>query len=258
MNLNLKPIQPVRLKEQAVRQISRLIEHGALRPGDRLPGERQLSAQFQISRGTVREALQLLEAIGLLEIRQGEGTFVRASPRDAERLRLEWRGWVLRHRERVRELLEVREGLEACVAELAAERRGPDGLTQMEEALEQMAAGIDGPDIALLVDADLMFHDGLARCAENAVLRDLASTLGRQLVPERAAVFDTPGRPERSVSEHRQIYNAVRAGDARAAWAAVRHHIGSVRMDMEVHVLRRDGPGGDGSSPQRERPGNRR
>ncbi|MDR7520519.1 MAG: FadR/GntR family transcriptional regulator [Armatimonadota bacterium] len=248
MNLRLKPIQPVRLKEQAVRQIRRLIQDGALRPGDRLPSERQLSAQFQISRGTVREALQLLEAIGLLEIRQGEGAFVRATPGDTDGLRREWRDWVLRHRERVLELLEVREGLEAFVAELAAKRQGADGLTQMEEAVEQMAAGSDGPDIAVLVDADLLFHDGLARCAGNAVLRDLASTLGRQLVPERAAVFDTPGRPARSVLEHRQIYEAVRSGDPHAAHAAVRRHIASVRADMEAHLLQRPRYGG-GSPP---------
>ncbi|MDR7482978.1 MAG: FCD domain-containing protein [Armatimonadota bacterium] len=247
MDLHLEPIQPVRLKKQAVRQIRRLIEEGTLRPGDRLPGERQLSARFQISRGTVREALQLLEAIGLLEIRQGEGAFVRASVADADRLRLEWRDWVLRHRDRVREMLEVREGLEALAAELAAARRGSAGLAQMAAALDQMTAGSAGPDIALLVDADLLFHDGLLRAAENGVLRDLATTLGRELVPERAAVFDTPGRPDRSVAEHREIYAAVRAGDAHSAAAAAREHIASVRRDIERHVLdaKRREPRGD-------------
>jgi GntR family transcriptional repressor for pyruvate dehydrogenase complex len=156
---------------------------------------------------------------------------------DAARLRLEWREWVLRHRDRVREMLEVREGLEALTAELAAARRGAAGLAQMEAALDQMTAGVAGPDIALLVDADLLFHDGLLCAAENGVLRDLATTLGRELVPERAAVFDTPGRPHRSVAEHRRIYAAVLAADARAAAVAAREHIVSVRRDMERYVL---------------------
>jgi GntR family transcriptional repressor for pyruvate dehydrogenase complex len=256
MTLRLDPIHPVRLKEQAVRQIRRLIEDGALRPGDRLPAERQLSAQFGISRGTVREALQLLEAIGLLEIRQGEGAFVRATVADDGRLRLEWRDWVLRHRDRVREMLEVREGLEALAAELAASRRGQAGLAQMAAALEQMAAGGAAGDIALLVDADLLFHDGLARAAENGVLRDLASTLGRELVPERAAVFGTEGRPQRSIVEHREIYDAVRAGDPRAARVAARQHIASVRRDLEVRVLQR--PPADGILSGPTRPAERR
>ncbi len=246
MELRLEPIQPVRLKERAVLQIRRQIEEGALRPGDRLPGERQLSVTLQVSRGTVREALQLLQAMGLLEIRQGEGAFVRASSGDKEQLRLEWREWVLRHRERVHELLEVRVGLEAFAAELAAERHGADGLAQMEEALEQMADGADGPDVALLVQADLMFHDALMRCAENGVLRDLAGTLGQQLIPERAALWDVPGRPERSLHEHRQISEAVRAKDPRAARLAVRQHIGSVQRDIDMHVLRRGVSAGDG------------
>ncbi len=246
MDLRLEPIRAVRLKEQAVRQIRRLIDDGALRPGDRLPGERQLSTRLGISRGTVREALQLLEAIGLLEIRQGEGTFVRASEADAERLRLEWRAWVLRHRERVREMLEVREGLEALAAELAAVRQSTTGLAQMAGALDQMAAGAAGSDITLLVDADLRFHDGLLRAAENGVLRDLAGTLGRELVPERAAVFDTPGRPGLSLVEHRRIYEAVRAGNPRAAPLAAREHIRSVRRDIERHLLEPRGRGRHG------------
>ncbi|MGQ0570155.1 MAG: FadR/GntR family transcriptional regulator [Armatimonadota bacterium] len=220
-----------------MRQIRRLIEKGKLRPGDRLAGERQLSEQLQVSRATVREALQFLQAMGHVEIRHGEGTFVRTSFGDARRLRLEWREWIARHRGRVRELLEVREAQETFAAELAAERLRAEGLEQMEDALRQMEAGAADRDVTALVQADLLFHDGLVRSAGNAVLRDLAETLGQQLIQERAALWDLPGRPERSLREHRQIYEAIRAQDARRARLAVREHIASVRRDMEVHVI---------------------
>ncbi len=235
--IRLEPIRPVRLKDRAVRQIRHLIERGQLRPGDRLAGERQLSEQLRVSRSTVREALQFLQAMGYLEIRHGEGTFVRTTPDDAQRLRLEWREWIVRHRDRVRDLLEVREAQEAFAAELAAERNAPGGLEQMEDALGQMASGAAEADVTVLVHADLLFHDGLVRTAGNAVLRDLAETLGQQLIQERAALWDLPGRPERSLREHREIYQAVRAGDGPGARVAVRAHIASVRRDMDVHLL---------------------
>ncbi len=236
-DVRLEPIQPVRLRDRAVRQIRHLIERGKLRPGDRLAGERQLSEQFQVSRSTVREALQFLQAMGYLEVRHGEGTFVRTTSDDTQRLRLEWREWIVRHRDRVRELLEVREAQEAFAAELAAERRAAGGLEQMDDALLQMESASADHDVTVLVHADLLFHDGLVRTAGNAVLRDLAQTLGQQLIQERAALWDLPGRPERSLREHRQIYQAVNAGDGSGARRAVREHIASVRTDMDAHLL---------------------
>ncbi len=238
--VSLEPIQPIRLKERAVGQIRRLIEEGALHVGQRLPGERQLSHQLQVSRSTVREALQFLAALGQIEIRHGEGTFVRAAPQQTDQLRLEWREWILRHRDRVHDLLEVREGLEAHAAELAARRKGASGLERMAGALRRMESPAAGHDVMELVHADVLFHDGLMRAAGNAMLRDLAETLGHQLIPERAALWDLPGRPERSLREHREIYQAVADGEGRRARLAVREHIGSVRRDMDLHLLRKD------------------
>jgi len=230
--VQLDPLRGLPLKEQVVRRLAGLIEEGVLQPGDRLPSERELSEQLRVSRGTVREAVQFLHALGLMEIRHGSGTFVRVSSGDQEGLRDEWRRWTLRHAERVRELLEVRKGLESFAAELAAERADETSLETMSIALERMEAAVGAPDVTALVQADVLFHRALCAAAGNAALSELADALGEQLLRERGATWDLPGRPARSLAEHGEIEHAVRAGDASRARESVLAHLESVERDV--------------------------
>jgi GntR family transcriptional regulator, transcriptional repressor for pyruvate dehydrogenase complex len=243
-----------RRREDAVGELQRLIEQGELPPGARLPSERKLAERLGMSRGTVREALQFLGAMGLVETRRGGGTNVRAAPGNAHELRPAWLEWVGRNRRRILDTLEAREGCEAFAAELAARRVAPDHLEQMVEALRRMGSAAAGKDITGLVQADLLFHDGLVRAAGNAALRDVACMLGQRLVRERAATWDLPGRAERSLAEHRAIYKAVCDGDAPRAAAAVRAHLRSVRDDVVASLL----VDLDGPVTRRRRPHQRR
>ena len=234
--LELEPVRPLALKERVIRQLTRLIDDGILAPGDQLPSERELSEELQVSRGTVREAVQFLQTLGLLEIRHGSGTFVRPAT-DASSLRDEWREWTIRHAERIHDLLEIRKGLEPFAAELAAERAGVPELAAMEEALEQMEPAVDPPDLAALVQADLGFHHALCAAAGNAALTEFADALGEQLVRERGTIWNLPGRPSRSLVEHRAICDAVREGNPRRARKAVLQHLESVEADLGASVL---------------------
>ena len=234
--LDLEPVRPLALKERVIRQLTRLIDEGVLGPGDQLPSERELSEELQVSRGTVREAVQFLQTLGLLEIRHGSGTFVRPAT-DPSALRDEWREWTIRHAERIHDLLEIRKGLEPFAAELAAQRAGEEAVAAMEEALEQMQPAVDSPDVAALVQADLAFHHALCAAAGNAALTEFADTLGEQLVRERGTIWNLPGRPARSLVEHRAICDAVREGDPRRARKAVLQHLESVEADLGASVL---------------------
>lgn len=234
--LELEPVRPLALKERVIRQLTRLIDEGVLGPGDQLPSERELSEELQVSRGTVREAVQFLQTLGLLEIRHGSGTFVRPAT-DPSALRDEWREWTIRHAERIHDLLEIRKGLEPFAAELAAQRAGEEAVAAMEEALEQMQPAVDSPDVAALVQADLAFHHALCAAAGNAALTEFADTLGEQLVRERGTIWNLPGRPARSLVEHRAICDAVREGDPRRARKAVLQHLESVEADLGASVL---------------------
>lgn len=230
--VRLSSLRSLPLKEQVLRELTRLIEEGGLSPGEQLPSERELSEQLQVSRGTVREAVQFLQALGLVEIRHGSGTFVSTSSRDRQVLRAEWRRWTFRHSDRVRELLEVRKGLESFSAELAAERLAGDGLEEMVEALEQMEKAIGAGDVPALVQADVLFHHAIQVAAGNDALVELADALGARLLPERAATWDMPGRPQRSLDEHRAIYEAIHTREPARAREALLAHLASVERDL--------------------------
>jgi GntR family transcriptional regulator, transcriptional repressor for pyruvate dehydrogenase complex len=228
--VTLERLPSLGIKERVAGQLRGLIEAGSLQAGEQLPSERELAEQLGVSRSTVREAVQFLGALGLVEIRHGSGTFVRA---DGD-LPSEWLQWTKRHQVEVHELLEVRRGLEAVAAELAAERSLDLGA--MEAALADMEAAIDGPDVPGLVEADLAFHTALAAASGNTALRHLTESLGRELLRERGAIWNEPGRPELSLREHRRIYETVRAGDARGARTALVDHLHSVEQDVDVLV----------------------
>jgi GntR family transcriptional repressor for pyruvate dehydrogenase complex len=239
--LNLTPLQPLSLKEQAKQELKRLIDDGALRPGDRLPSERELSEQLHVSRGTVREAVQFLRALGLVEIRHGAGTFVSDASGDHEALGAGWRDWTMRHAARVRELIEVRKGLETLAAELASVRQKPEGLESMTRALEQKEAAADTHDVAALVQADVQFHRGIAEATGNRALVELVTLLGDQLLRERAALLDSEDRSRQSIAEEREILAAILAKEPSLARGALIHHLDSVDASVAQLVSEREG-----------------
>ena len=216
-----------------LQQLRSLLEDGALQPGDQLPSERELSEELQVSRGTVREAVQFLGALGLVEIRHGQGTFVRASLANPV-VHDEWRAWTLRNSRRIRDLLEVRRGLESFAAELAAQRIAEGSLAALKETLAGMETALNSGDVAALVQFDVNFHHTLCAAAGNPALVELADVLGQRLLRERAATWDVPGRPQRSLDEHAEIFNAVLARDAAGARAAVIAHLDSIERDLEL------------------------
>lgn len=234
--LELEPVGRLALRERVIRQLTGLIDGDVLKPGDQLPSERELSEELQVSRGTVREAVQFLQALGLVEIRHGSGTFVRLTT-DPSGLREEWRRWTIRHAARVHDLLEIRKGLESFAAELAAERAADANVAAMEDALDLMEPAVDEPGVAALVQADLAFHHALCGAAGNPALSEFADALGEQLVRERGALWNIPGRLERSRAEHRAICEAVRDGDAGRARQAVLDHLVSVERDLSTSIL---------------------
>ena len=229
----LQRLRSVPVKEQVLEELKRLIEDGTLKPGDQLPSERELSERFGVSRSTIREAIQLLAALGLLEVQHGLGTFVRGSASDVEWLRNTWRDWTMHNSDQIRELLEVRRGIESLAAELAAIHRDAASLTAMAEAIEQMRRARGTQDAPAFVEADMLFHGALSAASGNKTLARLADAIGKQLVRERAATWDIDGRPKRSLAEHTAIYEAVKRGHVTDARAAVIAHLTSIAHDVE-------------------------
>jgi GntR family transcriptional repressor for pyruvate dehydrogenase complex len=243
--VRLTPLRTPPLKEQVVHELVRLIDEGALKVGDRMPTERELSKRLVVSRSTVREAVQFLRALGMVEIRHGSGSFVAARGSHSQELRREWRRWTRNHAGRVHDLLEVRQGIESLAAELAAGRvaagnaaTGP--LESLAAALDLMEDAVANGDVAALVRADMFFHRSMCDASGNAVLVELGELLARELVRERAATWDIDGRPRRSLVEHGTIYQAIAAGKVAAARKAVLEHLRSVELDIATSLVHTD------------------
>src|SRR2546427_7957203 len=152
--VDIAPVKSTRIYEEIVRQIKAMISEGRLKSGDQLPPERDLAEKFLVSRTSVREALRALESVGLIEIRPGEGTFVREISVEAlvEPLALV----LLSQRAMIEELFEARRLLEPTIAGLAARRATRDEVHEMERILDEQAKEIAAGNTGLAQDA--AFH----------------------------------------------------------------------------------------------------
>lgn len=229
------PFRPIewsqRLPDKAVEQIRELINSGALMPGDRLPGERELSARFSVGRTSVREALRVLEALGLIEIRPGAGAFV-CNPASATPMSPRWNGLIARRQAEIADWAEIREGLEPHAAALAALRASEEDLQHMRDAIERMELGVEKGDFLLMLEGDLEFHDRVSEATRNQSLNQLNQVLNRALFDTRHVFFGIPGFASESCENHRTILNAIASHNTTAAASAMLNHIQRVKKSI--------------------------
>jgi DNA-binding FadR family transcriptional regulator len=222
--------RPRSLALELVEALAERIRRGDWAPGDRLPTEASVMSEFGVSRTVVREAISKLQASGLVETRHGVGTFVLDSLAGASfKLSADQLGTL----QDVIAVLELRIGLETEAAALAALRRSDANLATMRQALDAIAATLQTGENA--VASDFQFHSEIARATQNAHFYDLMLTLGSQIIPRARLSVDAAERASelaylrRVQAEHESIYDAIAAGDAEAARAAMRMHLSNSR-----------------------------
>lgn len=236
----IEPIKSTRIYEEIVRQIKTLVQEGKLKSGDRLPPERDLAERFKVSRTSVREAFRALESMGLIEIRPGEGTFVREISVESliEPLALV----ILTQREAVGELFEARRLLEPAIAGLAASRATPDEIHEMERILEEQAKEVAAGRTGLAQDA--AFHAAIAASARNRAITRLVHALMDLLTQSREESLQIPGRPTRSHQDHLRILGAIRRRDAASAQRAMLDHLVAVEALLSGRQVEEGGGAG--------------
>ena len=213
-----------------VEALGERIRDGRLAPGDKLPTEAAVMAEFGVSRTVVREAISKLQAGGLVETRHGIGTFV-VGVGDGSVFRIEpHQLGTLRD---VIAVLELRIGIESEAAGLAAQRRSEANLAAMRAAVNAFAAAVEeGRDA---VAADFQFHGEIARATQNEHFAGLMATLGAQIIPRARLEPAAAADPQRQAylrrvnAEHESIYDAIVTQDADAARAAMRTHLANSR-----------------------------
>ncbi|MBZ5648531.1 MAG: FadR family transcriptional regulator [Acidobacteriia bacterium] len=214
--------------EEVARQIESLILE-KLKPGDKLPPERELAEMFSVSRSSIRDAIRSLELAGLLEPRQGVGTVV--CELTAESLINPLVNALKHKRELVSELLEVRKMLEPPLAARAAKHASPDEIAEMEDILRRQAEKVSRGEMT--IDEDSEFHYSIAMASGNSVVLKVLDLLMDLLRETRERSLQVAGRAQRSLAGHRQILAAIKRGDGAAADSAMRRHI----EDVEQIVL---------------------
>jgi len=216
-----------RVADRVAQELLRLIADGSLVPGERLPGERQLAQMMNVSRVSVRAALQQLKAQGLVSATQGGSTRIIASSESLDRglgrlVRADLRNLL--------DLAELRAQLEAWAARRAARLATPE---QIEEILRLFAVMADpGRDPKHKAEDDFAFHMAIARASASPVYLHLLSVLGdifsENCAFHRFELCPTPADDRRFLAEHRAVLEAIQAGDEAAAAKAMTDHLSSV------------------------------
>jgi GntR family transcriptional regulator, transcriptional repressor for pyruvate dehydrogenase complex len=226
--MQLEPIKQDSVTEIVAQRLIRLLSEGILRPGDKLPAERDLALQLQVGRTTVREALKMLTMSGILEAKRGDGTYVRRDFGDflARQIHLP----LLLSNQEVNMIVEVREGLETKAARLAAIRASPEEIEEI--SVYRKMAQIEGRDIEVETELDMQFHNAIAKAAHNELLSQLMLSLHEMLRKYIKMASEYTDRLETTINEHQSIYQAIVSHDADAAALAMISHLQSSKEWM--------------------------
>ncbi|TDR31111.1 GntR family transcriptional regulator [Aquamicrobium defluvii] len=225
-------IEHSRTADEVVQQIESLILEGVLRTGDKLPGERELARQFEVSRPILRDALKALEVRGLLVTRHGGGTFV------ADVIGQVFSKPVIElissHRKAAFDYLEYRREMEGVAAEYAARRATADDLALLDTIMARMDAAHRNADFEAEAEVDVEFHHAIGESAHNIILlhtlRSCYRLLSEDVFQNRLLVFTLPGARESLLEQHRAIYAGIAAKDPAAARKAAMDHIAYVEQ----------------------------
>ena len=223
-----------RIADVVARDLEQRILEGSLKAGDRLPSERTLAVELNISRPSLREAIQKLVAKGLLETRHGGGTVV------TDRLQAAfsdpWQDMLQAHPLLQSDMLEFRHMLEGEAAKLAAERATDVDLERIDAAYAALEQAYDSDDITACIDADVAFHQAIADASHNTMIGHLSASLMRvihgHVSDNLVHLHALPKQWEQLRAQHKAIWQSVRGQASEEAMRASREHINFVRQSM--------------------------
>lgn len=207
--------------QHVVAHVRGMLDRGELRPGDRLPAERELSRQLGVSRPSLRAGLRSLAVMGVVQIRPGAGSFIAGGPpvfgTDALRFQAALHGFTRD------QMFQARLVLEVAVAGMAAEHATSDDLIKVSEEATGMFASLEDPQTFLRHDIE--FHRAIAAACANPILSALVNMVAEQFREQRQQTIGRARDLKDAADEHRAIYLAVRGRDPERARRAMRDHL---------------------------------
>ncbi len=213
------------LSEKIISQITDAVARGDLKPGDRLPTERDLASQFHVSRTVIRDAVKTLSGRGILNVRHGVGIFV-AQPSESE---LDVTSRILQQAA-LQDLFDIRKLLEAEGAAWAAQRRQPHHLERLRSIVADARQHTDQPEA--LSQRDAQFHMAIAEASRNLVMVKVMMALLDLLEKSRQDSLRIPGRAVASLDQHEEIADAIEKRDPERAKQAMLEHLDAVEQSI--------------------------
>lgn len=231
--MNPRPV--TRVADVVASELEKRILEGSLKPGDRLPAERELALELGVSRPSLREAIHKLAAKGLLTTRHGGGNFV--TDRLGAHFADPWQEMLHGHPLLHSDLLEFRQMLEGQAAALAAERATDADIERLDLAYAALEKVYASDDLAACIDRDVVFHQVISEAAHNVLIGHLTASLLRiihgHIANNLEHLHARPPRWGQLQAQHRAIWRAIRERQPEAAARAARDHIEFVRQSME-------------------------
>ncbi|WP_433596184.1 FadR/GntR family transcriptional regulator [Lysinibacillus xylanilyticus] len=227
--MELRKIKPKKIYEEVSEILYEKIRSGELKPGDRLDSVEQLAEQLQVSRSTIREALSALKAMGLIEIKQGSGTFVKSN--QSNQLDFPLSTAILTNKQDISHLLEVRKIIEVGAAASAAIHRTEEDLQSMLQILDEMKL-VQG-DGELGEKVDFQFHAAISAASQNPLLTTLLDQVSGLMIEtmketRRIWLYSKKITSEKLYDEHMQIFLAIKQQNEELAKHAMASHLSNV------------------------------
>lgn len=234
-----KKIKPKKIYEEVSDELYEMIRSGSLKPGEQLDSIQQLAENFQVGRPAIREALSALSSMGLIEIKQGEGTFVKTF--DPAIMNHPLSAALLMDQDNIKHLLEVRKILESGTAEVAAKKRTEENLIELKDMLFNMEKVSD--DEELSDKADISFHVAVANASQNELLITLMNHVSELMTEKmrdirRVALYSEEMTLKQLYQQHVRIYDAIVAQDEDGARSAMLFHLQSVEESLDRVIQR--------------------
>lgn len=230
------PFEAVRkgaLSEEIVNRLLALIKEKELRPGDKLPPERELAAMMQVSRPSLREALRALSIMNVVEIRQGDGTYITSLEPE---LLVEHLDFVFSLDDSTfLQLFEARKILEVGIVAIAAQRITDEEIAGLEACLAKSIETAD--DHQAFLETDLELHERITEAARNPILSRFMASISRLGRASRSRTVEIPGVRQRSLKDHQAIVKALKARDPEAARQAMLQHLNNVEKELRKLTL---------------------
>lgn len=227
-----KRIKHIRVSDEIVNQLKSLISEGILKPGNQLPPERELIKEFGVSRPTLREALRSLIAMGFLEVKQAQRTFVKSVI--SERMQDPISFLIKTDTQKIFDLIEVRKAMEAWSAFHAAQRATQEDIKQLESTIEEMKAAYEKGRSWEKEDAD--FHLAIAQATHNTIQTHIMSTIYDLLRESVVRVFTDRVKVKKLLQQHYRIFTAIKNHSPEKARERTLEHLDHVESEVKASM----------------------